>query len=151
MIMTSCWIRFIVSKGPHLLNRKCFTYLPDNTAFRIVHCRKNHQRALSANKQDVGNALTVMNLVKNDILNVSDQISPKSKRRKTNNESETGGYVATYPRYNMLRRISVVMMRQVASSTFTCRSPVTSPMLPAPNFWPKSRNFWLERALMGLV
>lgn len=49
--------------------------------------------------------------------------------------------VATYPRYSILRKISVVMIRHVASSTLTCKSPVTRPMLVAPNLRPKSRNF----------
>lgn len=46
------------------------------------------------------------------------------------------------------RRISVVMMRQEASGR-SCTSPVSRPT--SPNVILKSRNFWLESALMGEV
>lgn len=45
-------------------------------------------------------------------------------------------------------KISVVIMRQEAS-LFSCTSPVSRPT--SPNVFLKSRNFWLERALIGDV
>jgi hypothetical protein len=58
------------------------------------------------------------------------------------------GLLAPAPLYSMLRRISVVMTRQVACGLMVT-SPVISPT--SPNSCASSRYFWLLSALSGLV
>lgn len=52
------------------------------------------------------------------------------------------------PRYSMFLRISVVMIRHEAEGLMVT-SPVTRPT--SLNSSVNSRNFWLDRALMGVV
>ena len=50
----------------------------------------------------------------------------------------------------MLRRISVVMMTTSLLALIE-ESPVCSPHLATPNFARMSTNFWLDKALRGVV
>ena len=54
------------------------------------------------------------------------------------------------PLYNMLRKISVVIIKQFASGLI-CTSPVRMPTEDDEKVCLKSRYFWFESALIGEV